>query len=81
MNKEIKKQDLAIEKYNLIKSPEYQKIRAFQLNDIVSLAGKGTDPNILTGMLLGISNTDKWEKDFINLKSKKENEEKRSKNL
>lgn len=79
MNKEIIKQDTAIEKYNLIKSPEYQKIRAFQLNDIVSLAGKDTDPNILKGMLKCIANTDKWEKEFLNLKTK--NEEKRSKNL
>ncbi|MBQ7764295.1 hypothetical protein IJ384_02875 [bacterium] len=61
----MKNKDILIEKYELICSAEYQKIRQFQLENILKLSNSETEPLIIKGMLKTIADTDKWETDFF----------------
>ena len=62
--------DFLIEKYDLITSNEYLKIKSYQLENIVKLANSDINPLILQGMLKLIADTDKWKTDFINEKKR-----------
>lgn len=68
--------DLLTEKYNLVSSPEYKRIRELQLNSIVEMANKQIDPLIIKGMLKNINDTDNWENDFKLAKKKNEEQKK-----
>lgn len=61
-------------KYELIKSEQWQKIRMIELNHIVKLSAGNLDPVLIVGMLRNINNIDKWEDDFLS-KKKEQNKE------
>ncbi len=65
MNKEI-----LSEKYDLIESEEYSKIKSYQLENIVKLSNSDINPLILQGMLKLIADTEKWRNEFINEKKR-----------
>lgn len=65
MNKEI-----LSEKYDLIESKEYSKIKSYQLENIVKLSNSDINPLILQGMLKLIADTEKWRNEFINEKKR-----------
>ncbi len=56
--------DILVEKFNLLGSVEYQKIKSFQLENILKLANSDIEPLLLKGMLKNIADTDKWESEF-----------------
>lgn len=62
--------DILIEKYDLITSENYLKIRSYQLDNIVKLANSDINPTLIQGMLKLIADTDKWKTDFINEKKR-----------
>ena len=62
------------EKYELVQSPQWKKIREIELNHIVKLSAGNLDPLIIIGMLRNINSIDKWEEDFIS-KKKEQNKE------
>lgn len=59
----INKEELA-EKNQLVNSQQWERIKKFQLENIIRLSGGDTDPLIIKGMLKNIHDTDKWEKQF-----------------
>lgn len=65
MNKEI-----LVEKYDLVDSDIYSKIKSYQLDNIVKLSNSDINPLILQGMLKLISDTEKWRNEFKNEKKK-----------
>lgn len=60
MNKNI-----LVEKFDLITSPVYKRIKELQLENILRLANTDTNPLIIKGMLKNIADTDKWENEFL----------------
>lgn len=62
--------DILVEKFNLLGSVEYQKIKSYQLENILRLANSDIEPLILKGMLKNIADTDKWESEFLTEKRK-----------
>ncbi|MBR1775948.1 hypothetical protein IJ750_02600 [bacterium] len=62
--------DTLVEKYDLIVSEQYLKIKSYQLENIVKLANSDINPLILQGMLKLIADTDKWKTDFLNEKKR-----------
>ena len=56
--------DILVEKFNLLGSVEYQKIKNYQLENILKLANSDIEPLVLKGMLKNIADTDKWESEF-----------------
>ena len=62
--------DILVEKFNLVGSDEYQKIKKYQLENILKLANSDIEPLVLKGMLKTISDTDKWENEFWTEKKK-----------
>ena len=56
--------DILVEKFNLLGSVEYQKIKNYQLENILKLANSDIEPLVLKGMLKTIADTDKWESEF-----------------
>ncbi len=60
MNKNI-----LVEKFDLITSPVYKRIKELQLENILRLANTDTNPLIIKGMLKSIADTDKWENEFL----------------
>lgn len=65
MNKEI-----LVEKYDLVDSDIYSKIKSYQLDNIVKLSNSDINPLILQGMLKLIADTEKWRNEFKNEKKK-----------
>lgn len=65
MNKEI-----LVEKYDLVDSDIYSKIKSYQLDNIVKLSNSDINPLILQGMLKLIADTEKWRSEFKNEKKK-----------
>lgn len=63
MNKEI-----LVEKYDLVDSDIYSKIKSYQLDNIVKLSNSDINPLILQGMLKLIADTEKWRNEFNNVK-------------
>jgi hypothetical protein len=61
--------DLIVEKYELVKSKEYQRIRQLQLELI--LQNRNIEPLELRGMLKLIAKTDEWENEFLKFKERK----------
>ena len=64
--------DILVEKFNLLGSVEYQKIKSYQIENILRLANSDIEPLVLKGMLKTIADTDKWETEFKKEKLKKE---------
>ena len=62
--------DILVEKFNLVGSVEYQKIKKYQLENILKLANSDIEPLVLKGMLKTIADTDKWENEFWTEKKK-----------
>jgi len=56
--------DILVEKFNLLGSVEYQKIKSYQIENILRLANSDIEPLVLKGMLKNIADTDKWESEF-----------------
>lgn len=52
------------EKSELVKSAEYQKIRQYQIETIVSLSNSDIDEKELKGMLKLIRKTDLWNEEY-----------------
>lgn len=66
----MNEKELIAKKRNLLHSKDYQEIRTYQLNHIVSMGNSTVEPLVIKGMLKLINDTDKWEDEF--LKAKKE---------
>lgn len=64
--------NLLVEKFNLVDSAAYKRIKEFQLENILKLANSDIEPLILKGMLKNIADTDKWETEFMKEKRVKE---------
>lgn len=62
--------DLLVEKFDLVGSATYQRIRELQLENILKLANSDIEPLVIKGMLKTIADTDKWESEFINEKKR-----------
>lgn len=56
--------DILVEKFDLVGSPAYKRIRELQLENILKLANSDIEPLVLKGMLKTIADTDKWETEF-----------------
>jgi hypothetical protein len=67
MNKNI-----LVEKFNLVDSATYKRIKELQLENILRLANSDIEPLVLKGMLKNIADTDKWENEFMKEKRIKE---------
>lgn len=59
-------------KYELVSDKNYKNLRSAQLNHIIELSNTQADPILIKGMLKLIHDTDKWAKDFISAKKRKE---------
>ena len=59
------KKDILVEKFDLVGTPAYQRIRELQLENILRLANTDIEPLIIKGMLKTIADTDKWESEFL----------------
>lgn len=64
--------DILVEKFELVCSPIYKRIRELQLENILKLANSDIEPLVLKGMLKTIADTDKWDSEFKKEKLKKE---------
>lgn len=64
--------DILVEKFDLVGSPAYKRIRELQLENILRLANSDIEPLVLKGMLKTIADTDKWETEFKKERLKKE---------
>ena len=64
--------DILVEKFELVGSPIYKRIRELQLENILKLANSDIEPLVLKGMLKTIADTDKWDSEFKKEKLKKE---------
>ena len=64
--------DILVEKFDLVCSPAYKRIKELQLENILKLANSDIEPLVLKGMLKTIADTDKWETEFKKEKLKKE---------
>ena len=62
--------NVLVEKFNLLGSVEYQKIKSYQIENILRLANSDIEPLLLKGMLKNIADTDKWESEFLAEKRK-----------
>lgn len=73
----MKKKDLKLiaKKYKLICSDEYKEIRKLQLDNILSLVNSSIEPLVIKGMLKTITDTDKWEAEFLAEKKKEKDKE------
>lgn len=56
--------DILKEKSELAQSPEFQRIRQFQLEEILSLSNSSLEPAEIRGMLKLIRRTDDWVSDY-----------------
>lgn len=63
--------NLKRDRFGLVTSENYKKIREQQLNMIVSMASSNLDALEIRGMLRLIGKTDEWKEDFIKLKNKR----------
>lgn len=59
------------DKYELVSSTVYKKIKEFQLEMIIGLAKSDGDEKEIKGMLKLIGKTDDWKRDFIKIKEKR----------
>lgn len=59
-------------KYELVSDENYKNLRSAQLNHIIELSNTQADPILIKGMLKLIHDTDKWAKDFISIKKRKD---------
>ena len=57
--------DILVEKFDLVGSPAYKRIKELQLENILKLANSDIEPLVLKGMLKTIADTDKWETEFL----------------
>ena len=64
--------DILVEKFDLVGSPAYKRIKELQLENILRLANSDIEPIVLKGMLKTIADTDKWETEFKKERLKKE---------
>lgn len=64
--------DILVEKFDLVGSPAYKRIKELQLENILRLANSDIEPLVLKGMLKTIADTDKWETEFKKERLKKE---------
>ena len=64
--------DILLEKFDLVGSPAYKRIKELQLENILRLANSDIEPLVLKGMLKTIADTDKWETEFKKERLKKE---------
>lgn len=62
--------EILAEKYDLVDSDIYSKIKSYQLDNIVKLSNSDINPLILQGMLKVIADTEKWRNEFKNEKKK-----------
>lgn len=62
--------DILIEKFDLVTSSTYKRIKELQLENILRLANSDAEPLLIKGMLKNISDTDKWENEFLSVKKK-----------
>lgn len=62
--------DILIEKFNLVTSNTYKRVKELQLENILRLANSDAEPLLIKGMLKNIADTDKWENDLLNEKRK-----------
>ena len=58
------------DKYDLVSSSSYKKIKEFQIEIIIGLAKADYDEKEIRGMLKLIGKTDDWKRDFIKIKEK-----------
>lgn len=63
--------NLARDRFDLVATETYKKIRENQLNMIVDFSKSNCEPLELRGMLRLIGKTDDWRDDFIKIKSKR----------
>lgn len=56
--------EILAEKYDLVDSDIYLKIKSYQLENIVKLSNSDINPLILQGMLKLIADTEKWRNEF-----------------
>lgn len=59
------------DKYGLVCSEQYKKIRERQINMILGYARADYDEKELKGMLKLIAKTDEWKDDFIKIQNKR----------
>lgn len=64
--------DILVERFDLVGSPTYKRIKELQLENILKLANSDIEPLVLKGMLKTIADTDKWETEFKKERLKKE---------
>ena len=64
--------DILVEKFDLVGSPAYKRIKELQLENILRLANSDIEPLVLKGMLKTNADTDKWETEFKKERLKKE---------
>lgn len=57
--------DILVEKFDLVGSTAYKRIKELQLENILKLANSDIEPLVLKGMLKTIADTDKWETEFL----------------
>ncbi len=57
--------DILIEKFDLVGSSTYKRIKELQIENILRLANTDINPLIIKGMLKTIADTDKWENEFL----------------
>ena len=59
-------------KYELVSDENYKNLRSAQLNHNIEISNTQADPILIKGMLKLIHDTDKWAKDFISIKKRKD---------
>ena len=62
--------DILIEKFDLVTSITYKRIKELQLENILRLADSDAEPLLIKGMLKNIADTDKWENEFLSVQRK-----------
>ena len=62
--------DILIEKFDLVTSITYKRIKELQLENILRLANSDAEPLLIKGMLKNIADTDKWENEFLSVQRK-----------
>ncbi len=62
--------DILIDKFDLVDSATYKRIKELQLENILRLANTDINPLLIKGMLKNIADTDKWKLEFLNEQKK-----------
>jgi hypothetical protein len=60
--------ELLTEKYNLVNSGQYKRVRELQIEHILKLSNGAADPVFIKGMIKLIYDTNEWENDFLRAK-------------